>query len=139
MENTTNFFSRPLQLLPTYFKKIGLGVIVASIAVSLFFKFLHLTVSPEKKEIIKHGLKDAFLIGLMFIAFAKDKVEDELTQLIRMKAIISAFVYGVTFIICKDIINMIMEEPLEDFESFGLCIQTLFVYLVYYNTAKLMR
>ena len=139
MKNANNYFNRPLRLLPNYFKKIGLGVIILTILGGIFYKGSHIVISTEKKDILKHCVKDLFLIGLVFIVFAKDKIEDELTQLIRMKALIAAFIYGITFMICGDIIYMIFQEPMQVYDSFGLYLQTFLMYLIYYNFAKLSR
>jgi len=137
MPKVTDYFNKPLNLLPNYFKKIGLGFILASVVfvVSVKISGIHLTV--EKKEMMKTIFWDILIIGMLFIAFSKEKDEDELTMLIRMKALASAFVYIVIFKIVSDVFGIIDQELIENMN--GYFFQMMMWYFFVYYSAKLLR
>ena len=137
MPKVTDYFNKPLNLLPNYFKKIGLGFILASVVfvVSLKISGIHLT--AEKKEMMKTIFWDILIIGMLFIAFSKEKDEDELTMLIRMKALASAFVYIVIFKIVSDVFGIIDQELIENMN--GYFFQMMIWYFFVYYSAKLLR
>jgi len=137
MPKVTDYFNKPLNLLPNYFKKIGLGFILASVVfvVSVKISGIHLTV--EKKEMMKTIFWDILIIGMLFIAFSKEKDEDELTMLIRMKALASAFVYIVIFKIVSDVFGIIDHELIENMN--GYFFQMMMWYFFVYYSAKLLR
>ena len=81
--------------------------------------------------------KDVVLLGMMFIAFSKEKDEDELTMLIRMKALASAFVYIVIFKIVSDVFGIIDQELIEN--KNGYFFQMMIWYFFVYYSAKLLR
>jgi len=137
MPKVTDYFNKPLNLLPNYFKKIGLGFILASVVfvVSLKISGIHLT--AEKKEMMKTIFWDILIIGMLFIAFSKEKDEDELTMLIRMKALASAFVYIVIFKIVSDVFGIIDQELIENMN--GYFFQMMMWYFFVYYSAKLLR
>jgi hypothetical protein len=135
----SDYYNKPLQLLPNYFKKIGAGILIITFIVMLSFKFAHVNFAVYTKEIIKTCTKDLILLSLSFIAFSKDKIEDELTMLIRIKAIVSAFVFCITYFIVGDIISLITREPMDTATSFSFILQALLIYLFTYSTAKFFR
>jgi len=137
MPKVTDYFNKPLNLLPNYFKKIGLAFILASVVfvVSIKISGIHLTV--EKKEMMKTIFWDILIIGMLFIAFSKEKDEDELTMLIRMKALASAFVYIVIFKIVSDVFGIIDHELIENMN--GYFFQMMMWYFFVYYSAKLLR
>ena len=81
--------------------------------------------------------KAVVLLGMMFIAFSKEKDEDELTMLIRMKALASAFVYIVIFKIVSDVFGIIDQELIEN--KNGYFFQMMIWYFFVYYSAKLLR
>jgi hypothetical protein len=95
-----------LRLLPRYFSKISFGMILATIC------FVLLTVSETitfDKEIAKTISKSLFLISLLIIALTKNKIEDELTIVIRLKALAASFIWGVLVVIIDSLINLISD------------------------------
>ena len=137
MPKVTDYFNKPLNLLPNYFKKIGLGFILASVVFVVSVKISGIHPTAEKKEMMKIISKDVVLLGMMFIAFSKEKDEDELTMLIRMKALASAFVYIVIFKIVSDVFGIIDQELIENMN--GYFFQMMIWYFFIYYSAKLLR
>jgi len=137
MPKVTDYFNKPLNLLPNYFKKIGLGFILASVVFVVSLKIFGIHITAEKKEMLKTISRDVVLLGMMFIAFSKEKDEDELTMLIRMKALASAFVYIVIFKIVSDVFGIIDQELIENMN--GYFFQMMIWYFFVYYSAKLLR
>lgn len=101
-----NKIQKDLQLLPVYFKKIALGIIIASIL------FMVLSISKTltfDKELIKIISKSSFLISLLLLALTRNKIEDELTLKIRLKAFAASFIYGVVIVIVEPFINLLFD------------------------------
>lgn len=137
MPKVTDYFNKPLNLLPNYFKKIGLGFILASVVFVVSVKISGIHLTAEKKEMMKTIFWDILIIGMLFIAFSKEKDEDELTMLIRMKALASAFVYIVIFKIVSDVFGIIDQELIENMN--GYFFQMMIWYFFVYYSAKLLR
>ncbi len=137
MPKVTDYFNKPLNLLPNYFKKIGLGFILASVVFVVSVKISGIHPTAEKKEMMKTISRDVVLLGMMLIAFSKEKDEDELTMLIRMKALASAFVYIVIFKIVSDVFGIIDQELIENMN--GYFFQMMIWYFFIYYSAKLLR
>jgi len=135
MAKLSDYFNKPLNLLPNYFKKIGLGFILASVVfvVSIKISGIHLTV--EKKEMMKTIFWDILIIGMLFIAFSKEKDEDELNMLIRLKALASAFFYTVILKIVNDVFYLIGHEDFNNYNSYFF--QMMVWYFFVYYSAKL--
>jgi len=101
-----NHFHTKLRLLPNYFKKIGLGIVLiwALIVVLIFLKIINLHLSEENLSednllLLKRLIFTPLLIGLFLIGASKDKIEDELTLLIRLRSILWAFFFGTGYVI----------------------------------------
>ena len=137
MPKVTDYFNKPLNLLPNYFKKIGLGFILASVVFVVSVKIFGIHLTAEKKEMMKIISWDILILGMLFIAFSKEKDEDELTMLIRMKALASAFVYIVIFKIVSDVFGIIDQELIEN--KNGYFFQMMIWYFFVYYSAKLLR
>jgi hypothetical protein len=94
-----------LRLLPNYFKKIGIGFFLFTlIVVKLLFIYLK-ELNPlwfeNYHDLLRTISFNIGIIGLFLFAFAKDKIEDELTLLIRLQSIAYAFTFIVLFVVVK--------------------------------------
>jgi len=137
MPKVNDYFNKPLNLLPNYFKKIGLGFILASVVFVVSIKVSGIHLSAEIKAMMKTIFWDILILGMLFIGFSKEKDEDELTMLIRMKALASAFVYVVIFKIVDDIFSLFDQASNENIH--GYFFQMMFWYFFVYYAAKLSR
>jgi hypothetical protein len=99
-----NKIQQDLKLLPTNFKKVAFGIMLISalLVVLSISKLL-----PIDKEIIKTVAKSGFLISLLLLVITRNKIEDELTLRIRLKAFAASFIYGVGIVIIEPFINLL--------------------------------
>lgn len=100
-----------LRLLPNYFKKIGIGLFLFAIIVLKLLNFFLKELNPIWFENYHDFLRiirfDIAIIGLLLFAFAKDKIEDELTLLLRLQSIAYAFIFGVLFVLIRPFFDFI--------------------------------
>lgn len=104
---TMNEIQKDLRLLPTNFKKIALGIMLLSALLVLLSLSKILTID---KEIVKTISKSGFLISLLLFAITRNKIEDELTLRIRLKAFAASFIYGVVIVIIDPFINLLIGD-----------------------------
>jgi len=135
MAKLSDYFNKPLNLLPNYFKKIGLGFILVSVVFVVSVKISGIHLTAENKEMMKTIFWDILIIGMLFIAFSKEKDEDELNMLIRLKALASAFFYIVILKIVNDVFNLIGHEDFNNYNSYFF--QMMVWYFFVYYSAKL--
>ncbi|UMB61099.1 hypothetical protein MHL31_02590 [Lutibacter sp. A80] len=123
------------QYLPCYFKKISFGLIIFSI---LLFAFSTSKILTIEKEIIQTISKVILLLSLLLLALTKNKIEDELTYSIRLKAFATSFIFGVTFTIVSPFANLLFEGILTiNKGAFELLILMFSVYFaVFYSMKK---
>ncbi|MGB1284793.1 MAG: hypothetical protein ACPG44_10090, partial [Polaribacter sp.] len=56
---------------------------------------------------IKTVAKTGFLISLLLLVITRNKIEDELTLRIRLKAFAASFIYGVATVIVESFISLL--------------------------------
>lgn len=124
-----------LGLLPNYFKRIGLVIMVLA-----FLGGVILAVSvewtKEHNEILKILSGNIFILGLLFIALSKDKIEDEQTLFIRLQSMAGAFVWAIIYVIVNPIIDFITSQSIGEMKARSLVSSMLFVYLIIYFVKK---
>ena len=86
---------KSLNLLPNYYKKVGLGVFVFTLFIALpsawFLKQSAPQLLSAYKTLLPTLFMDLLIVGLGLYAFSKDKVEDELITLLRLESMAYAF------------------------------------------------
>jgi hypothetical protein len=130
--NTTDYNKMGL---PRYFIKIGIVLIIFPI---LFMGVTKLLLDDVKAvfgnaiDILEILFLDFIIIGLAFIAFARNKVENELT--VRKKAVsaISTFIFAIVVVVISPFISMAFGSDTETFNSEQLIMTMLFLYI--FNT-----
>ena len=100
-------------LLPHYFKNICLVIILLCIAVPVIYVLttggkLHFL--KEYKPLYISGL----LTGSLLIALARDKEEDELVMMLRLKALAFAVVLGMADAIFQPLVDLVFKDPLSN-------------------------
>jgi hypothetical protein len=83
-----------LRMLPHYFKFIGSGVAVLSFIICLIYKVDFGNYSSIREKV----LIDMINIGCLLICFAKEKIEDELLILTRLKSAAYTLIISVLYI-----------------------------------------
>jgi hypothetical protein len=117
-----------LRLLPTSFKKVALGIML----VTTLFVVLSMTKTLLiDKEIVKDIAKSGFLVALLLLVMTRNKIEDELTLRIRLKAFSATFLYGVVIVILEPFINFLFGGSfLSDKGAAELLISMFFFYFI---------
>ena len=134
MEKRKN--SSEIGLLPNIFKKVGIAVMLLAFVPAIVAKAVNIPLTAANKEVFRLLTMNAFILGLLFVAWAKDKVEDELTFAIRLKAMGWAFIWAILFVIIKPFVNMLFNDPVADMKSQELVLSMLIVYLLMYFIQK---
>ena len=131
--------NKPLRLLPGVFKKIGVFMIFLVAAIFLYVVIIRPAATQQTKEITKAALFSGFTLGLFFIAISRDKIEDELTQVIRLKAMALAFITGIVLGIIYPFVSFLFHEPLEFSKGNELIMNMLLTYFLVFSFLKFMR
>lgn len=87
-------------LLPNYFRKVGIALLIISIITLLALGFF-----VDGTAIIKEVAKKIILVSLLLIALSREKIEDELIEKLRGQAYSFAFVCGVIYALIQPLIN----------------------------------
>ena len=90
----------------------------------------------EQKDFYKVIFFNILILGLFFIAWSKDKFEDEMTMQIRMKAVGFTLMTSVFYIIFRPIIDLILQEPVTQMSAQELMMFILFMYIIFYKLQK---
>src|SRR4051812_29090507 len=103
-------FNKDLKLLPRYFKKVGLAVMSLALIISIWFLPIKPNRSATEKNLSLMLTYDMLLVGLLFIAFSRDKIEDEMTSQIRLRSMAFSFFWVIFSVILTPIINLIFND-----------------------------
>lgn len=126
-------------LLPKYFKKIGLVVMILAFVPAVVVKSMNIEMVQSQKELFRVFTLNTFILGLLFVAWSKDKVEDEMTVAIRLKAMAWTFSWAVLYVIIKPIVDLLFKDPIQDLTGQQVVMSMLFVYLIMYYIQKIGR
>ncbi len=139
MENKINerqkIDSTLIPLLPVYFKKIGIAVLIISFLPLAIVKFNGIELSEAQKEMMKYLSMNVFIFGLFLVAWAKDKIK-RLTIALRLKSIFMAFLLVVSSIVFKPLTDLIFGTPFTDMKGQEVIGTMLIVYLLFYYSQR---
>ena len=124
-----------LGLLPNYFKKIGLAIIILAFLGGVIL-VVTIEWTKEQFEMLKLFSGNLFILGLLFLALSKDKIEDEQTLFIRLQSMAGAFVWGIIYVIINPLIDLIISQPITEMKARSLIGSMLLVYLIIYFLKK---
>ena len=127
-----------LKLFPNYFKKVGLILILLVAAVFIYLIWAQPVAIQQTKDLVKSILQSVFLAGILLIAVARDRVEDEQKQLLRLKAMATAFVFGMVYAIIDPFISLFFRTT-ENHDARELVGTMLIFYLVLFYILKQRR
>ncbi|NVN96485.1 MAG: hypothetical protein HXX18_14510 [Bacteroidetes bacterium] len=123
-----NKIQQDLRLLPRNFKKVAFGIMLISGLLVVLYILKVLTID---KEIVKTIAKSGFLISLLLLVITRNKIEDELTLRIKLKALSASFIYGVVIVILEPFINLLFDGSfLQDKGVTELLISMFFFYFL---------
>lgn len=126
-------------LLPLYFKKIGLLVMILAFIPAIIVKSMNVELVQTQKEIFRDLTFNSFILGLLFVAWSRDKVEDEMTVSIRLKAMSWTFTWAVLYVIITPFIALLFKDLNVRLTGQQVVMSMLFVYLTMYYLQKLSR
>ncbi|WP_116789947.1 hypothetical protein [Flavobacterium psychrotrophum] len=95
MKPISNKYTR--SLLPNYFKKIGIGVVASSIIALLSAKPFISDASEEIKDFAFLAILNFIILGIFLFAWSANKIEDEMTLQIRLKAVLASFIFIIAY------------------------------------------
>lgn len=98
---------RDFNLLPNYCKKIALSLLGLLLIIFILSK---LKVVNDLTEFWRTIFRILVILGMMILAFSKDKNEDELRQRSRLKALSASFIFGAIFVILTPLKNIILGD-----------------------------
>ena len=132
-------FNKQPKLLGVHYKKIGVVVMVLSMVPGLIVKTMHIVLMESQKDLLKSLSYSGFLLGLLFIALSRDKVEDELTIHIRITSMQEMFIFAVIYVMIKPLIVWVLQSPFTDVSGQQLVALMLVGYLISFYLKKLNR
>lgn len=127
--------NQDLRLLPVPFKKVAFGIMIFSV---LLVVLAVSKILPIDKDIVKTISKTGILISLLLLALTKNKIEDELTSRIRLKAFASSFIFGVGSVIVEPFVSLLFKDGfLSDKGATEILITMfLFYFMTFYYMLK---
>ena len=121
-----------LKLLPIYFKKISLSIILFAIAFLLFWKISDLNIS---KEYINPLFKVLFILAGYFFIMSKEKIEDEFIQSVRLISYAIAFSFLIIqYLITESRILSFLGNA--DPSTFRYIINSIVFYIIFFYLLK---
>ncbi|MDH5412645.1 MAG: hypothetical protein OEW87_00780 [Flavobacteriaceae bacterium] len=128
-------------LLPNYFKKVGIGLLILSLITLISRKYLF-----DDGEMLRQIAKKGMLLSLLLITISKEKIEDELIIKLRGQAFAFAFVAGVIYTLIQPIINYIValvirpeKAVFDGLEDFIILWFMMVMYLTFFYLFKRYR
>ena len=119
-----------------HFKKMGIGIIVLALLTGLIIKLSHIELMPKQKAFFKVFVMNGFILGLLFVALAKGKIEDEMIAQMRLKAMSQTFIWAVLYVIIRLFMDLVFRDPVQDLMGQELVLAMLFGYLLNYYSQK---
>lgn len=134
MESKTN--NKKGTRIHKHFKKMGIGIVLIALLTGLSIKILHIEMLPTQKAFFKVFTMNGFILGLLFVALAKEKIEDEMIAQMRLKAMSDTFIWAVLYVILTPFVDLIFKDPIQSLTGQQVVIAMLFGYLLNYHSQK---
>ena len=103
--------------LPTYFKKIGIAITALAVAPVVYVIAASVEIAKPTRGLFFLLSEDALILGMLFIALAKDKVEDEMIKDVRLKSMARAFVAAVGFVLLQPLYALVFSHPIAELKG----------------------
>jgi hypothetical protein len=121
-----------LGLLPNYFKKIGIVVMILAFLPAVLIKATGIEIFQMQKESLKLLTMNSFILGLLFFAWSKDRIENNRTIALRLKSIAFAFIWTILVVLIEPLTDLLFSDQFADLTPRGLVFSMLLVYLFLY-------
>jgi hypothetical protein len=123
--------------LPNYFKKIGIGMLILFFIPALIIKLLDVSFYTQNRIFFREISTSVFILGLFFIAWSKEKNENNEIQLLRYKAFAVSFFFAVFRVLLTPLTDLLFGESVGDTKPTDVILNMLFIYLfIFYITKK---
>jgi len=123
--------------LPNYFKKIGIGILVLFFIPSLIIKLLDVSFFTQNRIFFRELTTSVFILGLFFIVWSKEKIENNDIQLLRFKAFAVSFFFAVFRVLLTPFIDFLFGDSVGDTKPTDVILNMLMIYLfIFYITKK---
>jgi hypothetical protein len=127
-----------LILLPTYVKKIGIAMILIWISIIISILVFKIKLPEAQGHLMKEFFYTPIILGLALIGISKDKIEDEFTIYIRLRAILWSFFSITLFIVFTPFIRL-MDGKETVYKAENVVLMMLIGYLLMYYYQKFKR
>lgn len=125
-----------IPLLPAYFKKIGLLVLILSFVPAIVVKIFSIEMIAYQQATLKYLCMNSIIIGMLLIAFAKDKIENDQSISLRLKTMVFAILMAVCLVVLKPITDLLVGDPISDMNGKSVAFNMLAFYLSMYYLQK---
>jgi hypothetical protein len=119
-----------------HFKKMGIGIILIALLTGLSIKLWQIEMMPTQKAFFKAFTMNGFILGLLFFALAKEKIEDEMIAQMRLKAMSQTFITAVLYVIVRPFMDLVLRDPIQDITGQFVVIFMLLGYLLNFHSQK---
>lgn len=130
---------KPAVLLPNYFKKIGFIVIFLAFIPAISKKMLDIEILIAQKEVLKVFTLNVLILGFFFVAWSRDKLEDEMTVALRLRSVAFAFAFAVSSVILSPVVDLLFKDPIQESTGQSVVMGMLIMYLIVYYLQKIGR
>ena len=125
-----------VKLLPTYYKNIGLVIGSLSLLILLFNMFYQ-ELFDSNNLLFKWIFKDIFLISLLIISFAQEKIETNEISLLRFDRLKQSVIFGGIILVFDSISELVFYHGHMDMKSgYEIMVMILLFYLITFHSYK---
>jgi hypothetical protein len=96
---------------------------------------MNVGLNPEQKDLFRILTLNAFILGLLFIVWARDKMEDEMTLSLKLKSMYWSTIWGAIYCILNPLVDLAFGEKM-DLSAQELIISMMVLYLITYYLEK---
>ena len=127
--------NQDLRLLPVPFRKVAFGIMIFSVLLIVLIKS---KILPIDKDIVKTISQTGILVSLLLLTLTKNKIEDELTSRIRLKAFASSFIFGVGYVIVDPFVSLLFKDGFLSNRGVTEILITMFLFyfMTFYSMLK---
>jgi hypothetical protein len=117
---------------PHKFKFVGCVILFITGVLATFLQLGDLFDEIVKSEAFRSGMRGTILIGLFLIASSREKIEDELVGLLRLKSFEWSFRWGILY----TIVDLAFPANVVELSGFSLIFSMLIVHLLVFYFKK---
>lgn len=121
--------------LPMYYKWVGVILMVVSAGFIGYANLYDLDLSGENER-YKVLTLSGFILGAFFLAFSKEKEEDERLMVLKLRSLAISFAWAVIMVVIRPVLDVIFGDELSLMSSQSLVLSMLIAYLLVYYLQK---